>query len=477
MNCSENGKSSIINILPETVERRKMGFINLLKNIFTQEYYYEDEDEFEYEDFDMIEDAEKMMEESNKKKKKYSTGTEEEERLNRQLTEHVSNVQLKEEYDNAVKKHAQKENREKKDKHVNRYSKDEVEKYVKSQCDFLNETSKYIDDAKEEYSVVTSYFSDIQLIDAAPPEIRKNITKVAQGILTLSVDRKIYHTTDKRLSNSVYAKMEILEPDMPKALVKLQNDESYYNTVKKDLKILEGERMSIRYDAKDLVKQQIHIKRVSTILAAGLSVVFFLFILAAFMLQDSETTSLFLTFVILSALLAIGLFALLRTIERKVMVTEYKLNRATQLLNKTKIKYINIANMLDYEYKKYGVKKSHELARQYETYLDVKREKEKISRLTDDLNASEEHLMMLLEGLGLYDTHIWITQVKALVDTREMSEIRHQLSLKRQKLRTQIEYDQNRVDEVKQNIMNTVAENPGYKDMILEMIENYENGR
>ncbi len=54
--------------------------------------------------------------------------------------------------------------------------------------------------------------------------------------------------------------------------------------------------------------------------------------------------------------MALGLFAYLKTIERKVCVTEIKLNKATTLLNSIKIKYVNAANVLDYQCNKYYIK-------------------------------------------------------------------------------------------------------------------------
>lgn len=456
-----------------------MKFFDYFKNIFSQDdiddFGYDD-DYIEFEEYESIDDLNKAIRERNLKSGSGSNSNfdrDEEAKLDAQLNEHISSTQMHDQFEKSKKERAVKKHER---LNLSKYSKSDIQKYVTSQCDMLNEASKYIDDSKEEYSVVTSYFSDIQLIDNAPVNIKKNIAHVAQTIVTLSVDRKIYHSTENKLSSSLYGKMERIEPEMPKALVKMQNDESYFQTVKKDLRILEGERMSIRYDARDLVKLQRQIKRFSTILLFLLSIVFVIFTLATIVIQD-ESSYMFLTVVLLSAMLAVGLFAYLKSTERKVYVTEIRLNKATSLLNKTKIKYINSANTLDYEYSKYGVKNSYELARQYEAYLEMKREREKISKITDELNSAEEHLELLMRGMKLYDPHIWIAQVKALIDPREMNEVRHQLSLRRQKLRTQIEYNQNKVDDVKEGIKRIMVENPEYKDEILAIIENYDNQR
>jgi len=404
---------------------------------------------------------------------------EEEAKLEAQLNSHLTDIQLKEQYEKGIKEQyerAIKERESNRLEHINlkRFSQKDIEKYINSQCDILNETSKYIDQAKQEYSVVISYASDIQLIESAPENIRKNLSKLAETISGLTVDRKNSHTTERKLSNDVYFRMERIEPEMPGALMQLQNNESYFQTVKKDLKILEGERASLRMDAKDLIKNHKQIKKVSMMSILGLFIIFGIFVASSLIIEE-ETNYLFLIVIGLSALFSIGLFAYLKNIERQVIVTEIKLNKAISLLNKVKIKYINNANTIDYEYAKYGVKSSYQLSNQYEAYLDAKKQKLKISRLTDELNDAEIRLETILKDLRLYDPHIWQAQVKALIDPKEMAEVRHGLSLRRQKLKTQIEYNMNRLNEVKMDIKRVTIDNPQYTKEVLKMLENYES--
>ena len=444
----------------------------------------EEEDDYYDSDFKNFEDLvyDNMEQKSRKSKFKYSPAifdSEEEAKLDAQLNSHLSDIQLKEQYEKSIKEqyeNAIKERESSKLERINlsKFKKKDIEKYINSQCDILSETSKYIDQAKEEYSVVTSYSSDIQLIEAAPENIRKNIAKCAETISGLTVDRKISHTTDRRLSNDVYFRMERIEPEMPGALMQLQNHESYFETVKKDLKILEGERASLRMDARDLIKKQKQIKKVSIMSIFGLLLIFGIFI-ASSLIIDDENNILFLVVIGLSALFSIGLFAYLKNTERQVIVTEIKLNKATNLLNKVKIKYINSANTIDYEYAKMGVKSSYQLSNQYEAYLQAKKQKEKLSRLTDELNDAEIRLEQLLRELRLYDPRIWTSQIKALIDVKEMGEVKHGLSIRRQKLRTQIEYNMNRLNEVKQDIKRITIDNPEYTNEVLKMIENYES--
>lgn len=452
-----------------------MGLFALLKKIYRADdidYY----DDFEkYEEFgELIDEDKEVSSKSSLARAKSASDKfdhEEEAKLDAQLNLHLSDIQMKKQYENAMK-----ERPSKKIEHVNlsRYSKADIHKFINSQCDILNDASRHIDELKEEYTAVTSYISDIQLIEAAPAGVKKNINSLAERIAFLTVDRKIVHSTANKLSNNVYNRMERIESDMPNALMKLQNDEAYFRVVKKDLRMLEGEKMSLRCDAKDLVKKQAHIKKVSMIALAGLFIAFAILIAASLSLED-ENSYLFVIVAVLSAFFAVGLFAYQKSAERQVMLTEIKLNKATNIMNKIKIKYINSANTLDYEYAKYHVKNSRELGKQYEAYQEMKKEKEKVSKMTDELNYADEQLELVLRELRLYDTHIWLAQVKALVDQKEMDEIRRDLSIRRQKLRTQIEYNQNRIDEVKQEIRNITVENPEYKDEVFGIIENYDN--
>lgn len=354
------------------------------------------------------------------------------------------------------------------------YSRDDVGKYIKSQCDIMEEATRNIDLAKEEYSVVTSYFSDIQLIETAPENIATNIKTLADSINELTVDRRIFQSTENKLSNHAYYRMEQLEPSMPNALVNLQNTESYFETVRKDLRILEGERMSLRYDARDLVKKQSVIEKISKLAVVFLAVVFGIFIVASFSMEEQNEVP-FMIVIGLAAAIALGLFAVLKATEREVIVTENKLNRAMNLLNKTRIKYINSANTLDYEYAKYKIKSSYDLSRQYEIYLEMKNEKRKMNAITSELDEKDKNLMLILRRLGLYDPNIWLSQIKALINQKEMVEVRHTLSMRRQKLRSQIDYNNSKIEDAKQNVKNVMSARPEYTKEVLDIIEHYES--
>lgn len=357
---------------------------------------------------------------------------------------------------------------------ITKLNSNDISGYIKNQCDIMEDAAREIKIANEEYKAVTSYFSDIQIIEAAPDEIRSEIQKMAEQISELTVDRRIFKSGENRLSQNAFFRMEMLEPYMPDALIEFQNNEAYYEAVRKDMRMLEGEQLSLRADAKDLYKRQRSIRSMAKMSAVGLFIVFGIFLIAAFAMEEIAAV-LFTIVIALAALIAIGLLWMLQMAQRKVKLTQQKLNKATSLLNKVKIKYINIASTVDYEREKYGVKNSYELSAQYEMYLEIREEQRRIAMMTEQLSESEVRLESLLKQLKLYDPHIWLAQVKALIDAREMVEVRHGLSTRRQKLRAKIKYNENRIDEAKINITNIAVNNPERKNEVLSIIQQYED--
>jgi hypothetical protein len=180
--------------------------------------------------------------------------------------------------------------------------------------------------------------------------------------------------------------------------------------------------------------------------------------------------------IFLAAVLAIGLYYMLAKARREVGVVQRKLDKATNMLNKIKIKYVNIAGTVEYQRTKYDVRNAHELNSQYNLYLEVKEERRKVAALTSQLSDVEIQLENLLKQLDLYDPHIWLAQAKALIDPKEMVEVRHELTTRRQKLRAKIKYNEDRIEEAKKNVMWIAVNNPARKQDVMRILDEYETG-
>lgn len=354
------------------------------------------------------------------------------------------------------------------------FSGTEIGGFVKSQCDICEEAARFIENAKVEYESVTDYYEDIQKIENAPEDIKRELIMAADRVDNLSVDRRILKTPDNKLSNRAYRNMEMYEAEFPDAIVKLRTAEDEKNTIARDIRMVKAERTMCRMEAKELVKKQLRIKRYAQLICVFIVSVFIIFMLITAAADKTDSIGEFITIAALAGIMSLGLFAYLKTIERKVYVTEIKLNKATALLNRIKIKYVNAANVLDYQYNKFYIKSSYELEQKYQAYVEMKEEQRKILEVTNNLTDAENELVHILNRLEVIDSHIWIAQVKAILNPKEMVEVRHNLSVRRQKLRSQIEYNENRIEDAKNNIKNITRKNPAYVREAMQILEMYE---
>ena len=329
---------------------------------------------------------------------------------------------------------------------------DEKQEYVASLKDTVTSLEEKNAGIKAEYKAVSSYLSDIQLIDTMPTEEHDKLVKLAKHIQTLTVDRKIYQTTEGRISNSRYISMQHHEDEIKDVIVDMSNDEQRIQMISRDMKIIEAEKFGLRQDAKDLSHDQNLVGQITLISFLALISVFAVYILSSIFNPAGINDTAFLIIIFCVLLLVTAVFLISRKIKYNIKLTEAKLNRAISIHNKLKIKYVNAVSTLDYKKAKYDVDSAYELSRLYEMYLEAKKENEKYRRTTSEINEATEKLMTILKNLNLYDPYIWQNEIRSLADKREMVEVRHRLNVRRQKLREQLEHNQKIIDETESMI-------------------------
>lgn len=357
---------------------------------------------------------------------------------------------------------------------ISDYNSEDINNYVIGQCEIMEESIRHIDAAMEQYSDVAEHFADIEKFEEAPEILKRQIASEAERVANLTVDRRIFKASESRLSNTTYRIMEQYEDEIPKSIEFIEKQESYFEHVKQDMRAVQGEQMALRLEARTLKKRQINIKHAAMATLVCLIIVFSIFVIALVATQDETNMLLFIIVTVLSAILALGMYAILRNTQRSVQATQIKLNKTTSMLNKIKIRYVNAVNVLDYEYEKYKITNAYELSRKYTTYLEMKQEQKNVLDMTSKLSQAEQRLIGLLQQIGMIDCNIWIGQVRALYNHSEMVEIRHDYAVQRQKLREQIEFNEGRVEDAKKNIKLVTKKYPNLTGDILKIIDKYE---
>lgn len=314
-----------------------------------------------------------------------------------------------------------------------------VEQYVVERLEQMIEVTGDMDDEKAEYRMLTSYLNDIQLLEEMPEEERRKIAEVAINVVQLNAVRTEFLNSAKKLSDAQFAQLEKEEHEIPAAIKRLQENETYQDTLKKDMKYLEREKSEWVLRKDYLEHQQRRLKNLLYILvglAATAAVV--MGILQVVLEMDLFYGWLALVFV--TAFSVCGVYLKLQNGVEETAVAEKNRNRAIQLQNRVKIKYVGIANAVDYACEKYHVRGAAELNQQWEYYMEAVKEREKYQRTNEDLEYFNGRLVRMLSAYRLYDASVWVSQAHALVDPKEMVEVKHGLIARRQKLRARIEY-------------------------------------
>lgn len=319
-------------------------------------------------------------------------------------------------------------------------SRDEAEQIVGVVCEQIEELKKQIAVSEKEYEAVTSYLTDMQKIDRMEPGNRQTVNDAARNILNLTKERVKYQNSGDRIPQQQYRAMERYEKEIPNELKNLYEQEQYREMVNADLRQLDGERAVIEYERETAEDKKVFLKHLA--LGGGLLVVFlFLTLLAMNLLTGTDMVLPMLLVLALGAFIVAYIAVTVRSCERILHESDYKLNRVIQLTNKVKIKLVNCTNALEYSYEKYQAESYRELAALWERYVRTKDEERRYRKSTELLEHYNRTLLSALSAEEVKDAEIWLYQAEALLDDKEMVEVRHHLNMRRQKIRERLEFN------------------------------------
>ncbi|HAU86991.1 MAG TPA: hypothetical protein DCW90_16320 [Lachnospiraceae bacterium] len=306
-------------------------------------------------------------------------------------------------------------------------------------CNQIAEAKKQVQEAKLEYKAVTDYLADIQKIDGIAGKEREELEDAARNIITLTRERSKYQTADVKLSDVQFRNISRYEDNMLREIKQMRENEDYQRKVKGDLRQLAAEKAKLEFEKDEIIRSQEILKKLA-VLAGSLIVLLDVIFLVLTGKDEMNLNVPFILSIILGAGIAFYIFYESRRNRIEILNNSKKRNKLVGLTNRVKIKYVNTQNALDYAYEKFMVSNSMELSSVYDKYVKAKREAEQYRSNTGMLNFYNNTLIGELKMHGLKDCDIWIYQAAAIIDNREMVEIRHRLNERRQKLRERIDF-------------------------------------
>lgn len=270
--------------------------------------------------------------------------------------------------------------------------------------------------------------------------------------------------------------MERMEPEVEESIRKLTEAEDYQEKVRQDMRRLSGEKHAYQYRKHDLKNTMVNMRGMMIITSfAFVTCMVILFLLQILMEMDIKVG-----YILTAGATAFAVFMIyLKYTEasREKKQVEKAINRLILLQNKVKIRYVNNTNLLEYLYVKYKVGSAEELVRLWKQYEREKEERLKFQELYAELDYQRKELLRVLRRFQIRDPEIWLYQTQAITNKGEMVEIRHNLIQRRQKLRRQMEYNEQLAESAQAEVKALVEEFPSYAPEIMELVSQYEEGQ
>lgn len=348
------------------------------------------------------------------------------------------------------------------------------ENQIVDNCEQMIESAKQLEDQKSEYKIVTAYLNDIQLLEDLSEEEIKDIREAAENVVALRNTRAEFMKTEKKLTDAQYLQMEQNEADIPDAIKRLQSSEDYLAAVERDMRYLETEKTKWMYNSQGLREEQESLRKLS-IGEFSVVVVIFAVLLVLQSMFGADTQLIWMLVIFASAIGGFFIYKRFKDNEDELKKSDINRNYTIVLLNKMKIKYVNAKNAVDYACEKFHVRNAYELNEIWEEYQDAEREQEKFLQMNEERDFFNAKLIKALRRYRLYDVRVWLDHAQALVDKREMVEVKHELVERRQNLRNDIETQTRALKEKRKKTERLLAEeNPANRTEIMEILHSID---
>lgn len=346
--------------------------------------------------------------------------------------------------------------------------------YVTECLEQAADAAKEINLLGGEYSLVTSYLTDIEEIEALPEEEREALNGIANRIAALGHERDRYHKKKNRMKDSDYYRLRKQETEIQEGIEKLKECERYGELVRQDMQRLDREQNAYSYRRSELTNMLNNLRGMAVIFLVALAACVTMLLVLQFGFKMNTQVGYIIS--VGAAVVAIAvLWAKYTDAEQEKRRVERAVNRLILLQNKVKIRYVNNSNLQEYLRIKYSTKGAAELEKLWTQYNQEKEERKEYAEAEAKIDYYQKQLLARMSNYHISDPDRWVNQPEALLDKREMVEIRHELILRRQTLRKQMDYNNGLEEASRKEIMSIVERYPEYAAEILAMADRYED--
>lgn len=351
---------------------------------------------------------------------------------------------------------------------------EERSRYVTDCLEQMAEANRELGLLQGEYGLVTAYLTDLEELEALPKAEKEELEITAHKLRNMEREYEQFAGRKNQMEDAVYYQLKSREPELEEGIAKIREAEQYGTLVKQDLQRLDGEKHAYDYRKNELKGIMENLKGMSVIFLTAM--VICLVLLAALQLGLQMQTQIGYFIAVIATALALTVLAVkYMDADRELERVQRTANRLIQLQNKVKIRYVNNTNLLEYLYMKYGVESGKKLEKLYRQYQNEKEQRKQFAEAEAKREYYREQLLAQLAHYQIRYPERISGQAAVILDHKEQVEARHELILRRQSLRKQMEYNENVLKEARQEIRDLVTAYPRYAEEITDMVDKYEN--
>jgi len=325
-----------------------------------------------------------------------------------------------------------------------------IQNYVINICEQMIDISKEMEDVRREYDQVTAYLNDIQIVEGLGGEQKTQLIEISTQVSKLINTRNEYLNAEKKISDETFNQMQELENEVPAIIRRLKENEVYLDTIKRDLNRLAAEKIECNVIRHERQEEQEHLRKMSKVLLVVFGILTILMVGVSIVMEWEALPMFILAF--MATLAAVYILIRMQECAKDIKQCDVNQNYAIVLENRVKIRYVNTKNAVDYTCTRFRVNNSRELTYNYEQYQEVCKEREKLKNVNEDLEYFNNRLVRILRGLNLYDAKIWLNYANAVIDPKEMVELKHEYFTRRGSLRARIEYNIAAIEEMRKEV-------------------------
>lgn len=344
--------------------------------------------------------------------------------------------------------------------------------FYKECADLIDEAVLQTEQAKNEYGLVTSYLSDVDKVEKLRGEAQASVVDAAKHLIALEEEKAQLRKQQPGITDAQKGFFMLHEEEIPKKITWLRAEEERQRDLEGKLNYLAGEKSVYAMEHEDAVGKNRFLRNV----VLGVAIVVFVFLVLFICVESMTEIPLRIPFLLTVIVgVVVAMYAFLETKKNivRLKAADVKKNKVIEVENKIKLRHVNCTWGIEYAYEKYHAQSSGQLESMWREYLRIRAEEEQFRKNERQSEIYRNTIIAQLKKYGVSDTGIWVLQPRALLDEKEMVEVRHSLNVRRQKLREHIEYNAKQKDENENAILRFIRDYPEYAQETAELLGKY----